>query len=239
MTMGFDGVSSRFRPGTAATRVERTLGLAWICLLGLAGGLSAQAPAEVTRFKVLRRITSFGNMFPPGEMTITNATVRFEAHDLIKQSYDPKHSLDMPIQDITHVTGHTKLQWVTIRLKSGKSYLFLAGSQVEAIVEAIGVAMTGNLGPLPLPAVRAFAPIPAPLAPADAPAGPGGVVLGQTQDQVKAILGQPDEIEIAPSSATGGKKTTWSYKNLTVTFVDGKVSAVDQGSRPSGPNTVR
>jgi hypothetical protein len=60
-----------------------------------------------------------------------------------------------------------------------------------------------------------------------APPGPQGgqqaldiVHAGQTVDEVKALLGQPDKIENA------GGKVIYSYTGLRVTFVNGKVSDV-------------
>jgi hypothetical protein len=67
-----------------------------------------------------------------------------------------------------------------------------------------------------------FAPIAAPPPPPeDAPSVPINIAIGQTPDQVKAALGQPDRIIKA------GAKEIYSYKNLKITFVDGKVSDVE------------
>jgi hypothetical protein len=58
----------------------------------------------------------------------------------------------------------------------------------------------------------------APAAPA-APAGPPATVeIGQTPDQVTAILGQPEKI------INLGPKQIYVYKDLKVTFVKGKVT---------------
>jgi hypothetical protein len=74
----------------------------------------------------------------------------------------------------------------------------------------------------PAEAPASFAPIapPAP-PPQDAPTTAVEIAIGQTPDQVKAALGQPDRIVKA------GAKEIYSYKNLKVTFVDGKVSDVE------------
>ena len=60
-----------------------------------------------------------------------------------------------------------------------------------------------------------------------APAAPQGgqqgldiVHVGQTADEVKALLGQPDKVE----NASG--KMIYSYTGLTVMFINGKVSEV-------------
>jgi hypothetical protein len=67
--------------------------------------------------------------------------------------------------------------------------------------------------------------IPPPPPPADdaAPAAAASLTVGQTTDQVKAILGNPS------SDVKLGKKEIYSYsdKKLKVTFVDGKVSDID------------
>jgi hypothetical protein len=76
------------------------------------------------------------------------------------------------------------------------------------------------------PAPTSFAPIaPPPPPPADdaAPAAATNLAVGQTTDQVKAILGNPsNDVKL-------GNKEIYSYsdKKLKVTFVDGKVSDID------------
>jgi hypothetical protein len=55
-------------------------------------------------------------------------------------------------------------------------------------------------------------------APAAPPAPPATVEIGQTPDQVTAILGQPDKI------INLGPKQIYVYKDLKVTFVKGKVT---------------
>lgn len=55
-------------------------------------------------------------------------------------------------------------------------------------------------------------------APAAPPAPPATVEIGQTPDQVTAILGQPDKI------LNLGPKQIYVYKDLKVTFVKGKVT---------------
>ena len=64
----------------------------------------------------------------------------------------------------------------------------------------------------------AAADAPAAAAPAAAPAAPATVEIGQTPDQVTAILGQPDKI------LNLGPKQIYVYKDLKVTFVKGKVT---------------
>jgi hypothetical protein len=54
--------------------------------------------------------------------------------------------------------------------------------------------------------------------PAAAPAPPATVEIGQTTDEVVAILGQPDKI------LNLGPKQIYVYKDLKVTFVKGKVT---------------
>lgn len=77
--------------------------------------------------------------------------------------------------------------------------------------------------PAPTPAATpAPEPVPAPIAPPPPPADqpPATVELGQSTDQVVASLGQPQKI------AKAGAKTIYFYKDLKVTFTDGKVSDV-------------
>jgi hypothetical protein len=57
-------------------------------------------------------------------------------------------------------------------------------------------------------------------APSQAAVTPQTIQLGQTVDQAKSALGQPEKI------VDLGKKQIYVYKDLKVTFVDGKVSDV-------------
>ena len=68
------------------------------------------------------------------------------------------------------------------------------------------------------PPAAAPAAAPAPAAPAAPAAPPATVEIGQTTDQVTAILGQPEKI------LNLGTKQIYVYKDLKVTFVKGKVT---------------
>jgi len=73
----------------------------------------------------------------------------------------------------------------------------------------------------PQPAEAAPAPIEAPPPPPDAPvAPPPTVAMDQTPDQVTAILGQPQK------KAKIGTKEIYFYKDVKVTFVNGKVKDI-------------
>ena len=83
----------------------------------------------------------------------------------------------------------------------------------------------GSQGDQPAPAAAAPAPAPAPMPviappppPADTP--PPTIALGQTVDQVTASFGQPTRI------AKLGAKSIYYYKDMKVTFTNGKVSNV-------------
>jgi hypothetical protein len=69
--------------------------------------------------------------------------------------------------------------------------------------------------PQPQVAVAAPAPPPPP------PPAPPTIKVGQTQDAVVAALGQPDSVDAL------GDKQVYVYKNVKVTFVNGKVSKVE------------
>jgi hypothetical protein len=68
--------------------------------------------------------------------------------------------------------------------------------------------------PPPPPAMVPIAPPPPP------PAAPKTIALGQTKDEVAAILGQPDKI------ANLGTKEIDYYTDMKVTFVKGKVTDI-------------
>jgi len=71
----------------------------------------------------------------------------------------------------------------------------------------------------PAPPDPVIAPIAPPPPPADQP--PATIEVGQTPDQVTAILGQPQKV------AKLAGKEIYFYKNLKVTFKNGKVSDVE------------
>lgn len=82
-------------------------------------------------------------------------------------------------------------------------------------------AAGGSAQPAPAPAEQAqqqFAPIAPPPPP---PAAPRKVALGMTIDQVKSSYGEP------ASTVDLGSKVIYVYKDLKITFQDGKVSNVD------------
>ncbi len=95
---------------------------------------------------------------------------------------------------------------------------FLATPDISKIEDTIGEVFAID-APAAEPAPAAPAP-PAAEPSAPAPAPPATVKLGQTVDQVVAILGQPEK------SIDLGAKQIYVYKDLKVTFVNGKVSDV-------------
>jgi hypothetical protein len=95
--------------------------------------------------------------------------------------------------------------------------------QVSQGAQPASTAPAPEAAPLASAPPANFAPIPPPPPPpADAPAPPPvNIAPGQTPDQVKVALGEPDKI------TKFGKKEIYSYKTVKVTFVDGKVSDVE------------
>jgi hypothetical protein len=108
-----------------------------------------------------------------------------------------------------------------------------AGGQAAAGQAAGGQAPAGQTpapaaapapapAPAPEPQQPALAPIEPPPPPSDAPpAQPPTLSLGMTIDQVVAIFGQP-KLVLEPVK----NKKIYTYPDFKVTFVDGKVSAI-------------
>jgi len=67
-----------------------------------------------------------------------------------------------------------------------------------------------------------IAPPPPPPAQQAQPASSAAISVGQSADQVKAAFGEP-----VTKAKAGGTKEIWVYKNLKVTFANGKVSDVE------------
>lgn len=85
------------------------------------------------------------------------------------------------------------------------------GSQTQAAGPA--AAPPPSKAPAPMPDIAPPPP------PADAP--PPTIAIGQTKDQVTAAFGQPTKM------AKLGAKEIFYYKDMKITFVNGKVSNVD------------
>jgi hypothetical protein len=234
------------RTNMGLNRMIGIVSLALLGLLGLAKSSVAQTPGGAWQFDVhvvqdSETASEINPIFDSGVMTITAATVAFDADNR-------EHSFEVPIQDISKVTADAKLRGATITLKDGKFYgvnfwdegrrHMSSPRSAKGFTEALTAAMTGQPGPPQPPAITrpkpSFAPIPPPTVPADVPGPPAKVVVGQTVDQVGAALGQPDRIDQHPSSGNAGDKVIWYYKGLTVTFVAGRVSAVEQPPVPTG-----
>jgi hypothetical protein len=96
-----------------------------------------------------------------------------------------------------------------------------AVAAAPAAAPAADPALAPISPPPPPPQDPALAPIAPPPPPPDAPAAPPQTLgLGMTVDQVVGILGQPQRV------ATVGTKQIYSYKDLKVTFVAGKVTDI-------------
>lgn len=62
---------------------------------------------------------------------------------------------------------------------------------------------------------------------ADQPANGGTVTENMTPDQVRALLGSPDDVS-SETTATGGPREVWTYRSVgkTVVFENGVVAGV-------------
>jgi len=92
----------------------------------------------------------------------------------------------------------------------------LANAELSKIHASTGIAAGANTTP---PAPASMPAIVPPPPPADAP--PPTISIGQTMDQVTAGFGQPLKI------AKLGVKTIFYFKDMKVTFTNGKVSSVE------------
>jgi len=92
---------------------------------------------------------------------------------------------------------------------------------VRDVVTVPEEARTNQPVPEPVPTEATPAAIPPPPPPPDAPAAePPTVALGQTPEQVVAVLGPPLH------KAKIGPKDIYTYKDLKVTFLNGKVKDI-------------
>ena len=94
-------------------------------------------------------------------------------------------------------------------------------AQIQRMIgQVFSLAGNGNLAPpgtdATMPQVAQPAPPPRPLPQAE----PARIALGQSMDEVSANLGQPDKV------VDLGNKKIYIYRDLKITFLDGKVTDV-------------
>jgi len=140
-----------------------------------------------------------------------------------------KAEMRFPIAKGTSPDATQADQWITEVFSSAPPDNSQGGQQAAEPTPAAAPAAAAApaepalapIAPPPPPQDPALAPIAPPPPPPDAPAAPPQTLgLGMTIDQVVAILGQPQRV------ASVGKKQIYSYKDLKVTFVDGKVTDI-------------
>jgi hypothetical protein len=124
-----------------------------------------------------------------------------------------------PYQDVRYF-GQLKFPY-------NKKSIPAADDLLKTIAEVVTVepadsSSSGAAQPQPsAPGSPALAPITPPPPPTEAPpVAPKSIALGQTKDQVVASFGQPQKI------VNLGTKEIYSYSDMKVTFVDGKVTDV-------------
>jgi hypothetical protein len=119
------------------------------------------------------------------------------------------HGKDMVIPKGHEVTVYTNTDYS------------LPGVQAPPPTEAAPAVVTESAAPPPAPPpAPAPPPVPVTTDTSPAPAGPVTISLGQTIAEVEAINGKPDKI------IDLGAKKIYVYKDLKITFTDGKVSDV-------------
>jgi hypothetical protein len=121
------------------------------------------------------------------------------------------------------------LYYGELKIPFGKNSVPPADALLIMIAEVLTVQPDEGAAPQPTPdapvttseTTPVMTPVTALLAPPDQPAAPPPTVsLGLTIDQVVAIVGQPDRL------ADLGSKKIYSYKDMKITFVGGKVSDI-------------
>jgi hypothetical protein len=103
--------------------------------------------------------------------------------------------------------------------KADKTDQAAQGGQGGGQGGAQGSQQSKAAAPAPVAPPAPMAAIPPPPPPADAP--PPTIAVGQTKDQVTAAFGQPTK------AAKIGAKEIYYYKDMKVTFTNGKVSNVE------------
>jgi hypothetical protein len=153
----------------------------------------------------------------------------FRAFPVGDKVYVSKLDVDTKKDSIMFVTvecgacngvDQTSAYKAAVSFQFAKGYLATASvPDVEDTIAKVFAIDTGTAETQPAqPAPQQEQPAQAEQAPPQAP--PAQIQLGQTIDEVVAALGQPERI------ANVGSKKIYVYKDLKVTFVNGKVSDV-------------
>jgi len=145
-----------------------------------------------------------------GERVYVSNIMVFPQNDMITYTI---HECDV-CNGVTQPSSY----WAVIVFALAKGYLASAAvTDVEDIIAqvlTIDTAASAPSQPAPQPAG------PAVEQPAPAEAPPAAIKLGQTIDEVVAILGQPEK------TVDLGAKKIYVYPDLKITFMNGKVSDV-------------
>ena len=120
--------------------------------------------------------------------------------DLVQMAYRASLTFQFP-KGYAETTGFAQIQRTI--------------GQVFSFADTGSTIAQPNIDP-PVPQVARPAPQPRPVPPAE----PVRIALGQTVEEVTAGLGQPDKV------VDLGSKKIYFYRDLKVTFLDGKVSDV-------------
>jgi hypothetical protein len=119
------------------------------------------------------------------------------------------------------------LYYGELKVPFAKNSIPPADALLLMIAEVLAVQPNDVAPPTPAPTpdtpvTTAETPVTTPAAPPDQPpAPPPTVSLGLTIDQVVGMLGQPERL------ANLGSKKIYSYKDMKITFVGGKVSDIE------------
>jgi hypothetical protein len=120
---------------------------------------------------------------------------------------------DAAVDPTTGGLGHPSL-------KTAVSFVFAKGFLSNADAGQVADVISATLAADTAPAVAAASPVPEPPPPPESPAPmPMQVELGMTEEQVRGILGQPNQQQGAPQSKV------YVYKKQ-ITFQNGKVSDI-------------
>ena len=160
-----------------------------------------------------------GEMHSPSPILLGNTTRFFDANEkvyVLKLSANPKGDkvtfIVMECDSCNGVNQQSSYKAAVV-FQYPKGYLATADvGQVEDVIGQVFALDNGNGGQ------QAQNAPPQQQQPPQQAAPPQSIELGQTTDQVVAVLGQPDKI------VNLGTKQIYVYKDIKVTFVNGKVT---------------
>jgi hypothetical protein len=156
-----------------------------------------------------------------GQECQKSSTVTIQLADLQEMQNHMRETIDRGLQDLQAKQGKGGLPQAPPSAQTKPVQAdYAAIAPPSSSQDAADLQQQGQLADQSVNEVTAGAPQSATVRPSSAPATPASVALGQTPDQVQAVMGAPSRV------ANLGPKVIYYYQGMKVVFKDGRVTDV-------------